>query len=103
MPAYLHLLDEERDHIAVIEGGRLLDLRRHALPPGRYLPLHAAGADQLRRRREAILEKDPTLRTFVRDRLAEGWTPNRMPDGSRPGAVCLPGHRARDSICMRII
>src|SRR5205807_4874259 len=34
--------------------------------------------------REAILEKDPTLRTFVRDRLAEGWAPNRSPDGSRP-------------------
>ena len=32
----------------------------------------AAGAYQLRRRREAILEKDQKLRTFVCDRLAEG-------------------------------
>src|SRR5437588_6865468 len=74
------------------EGGRPLDLRhlqrakstvsrelrRNALPSGRYSPLHAAGAYQLRRRREAILEKDPTLRTFVRDRLAEGWAPEQI-------------------------
>jgi IS30 family transposase len=54
------------------------ELRRNALPSGRYSPLHAAGAYQLRRRREAILEKDPTLRTFVRDRLAEGWAPEQI-------------------------
>jgi helix-turn-helix protein len=53
------------------------ELRRNALPSGRYSPLHAA-AYQLRRRREAILEKDPTLRTFVRDRLAEGWAPEQI-------------------------
>jgi len=91
MPAYSHLLDEERDQIAVC--GRPAtrsapfqrakstisrELRRNALPSGRYLPLHATGAYQLRRRREAILEKDPTLRTFVRDRLAEGWAPEQI-------------------------
>jgi IS30 family transposase len=54
------------------------ELRRNALTSGRYSPLHAAGAYQLRRRREAILEKDPTLRTFVRDRLAEGWAPEQI-------------------------
>jgi IS30 family transposase len=43
-----------------------------------YSPLHAAGAYQLRRRREAILEKDQKLRTFVCDRLAEGWTPEQI-------------------------
>src|SRR5205807_1550093 len=81
MPAYSHLLDEERDQIAVMRAaGRSIcaivgalqrakstvsrELRRNALPSGRYSPLHAAGAYQLRRRREAILEKDPTLRTF---------------------------------------
>ena len=30
------------------------------------------------RRREAILEKDQKLRTFVCDRLAEGWTPEQI-------------------------
>src|SRR5438132_12354821 len=94
MPAYSHLLDEERDQIAVMRAaGRSIcaiagalqrakstvsrELRRNA-PSGRYSPLHAAGAYQLRRRREAILEKDPTLRTFVRDRLAEGWAPEQI-------------------------
>ncbi len=54
------------------------ELRRNALSSGRYSPLHAAGAYQLRRRREAILEKDQKLRTFVCDRLAEGWTPEQI-------------------------
>jgi IS30 family transposase len=85
MPAYSHLLDEERDQIAVMRAaghsicaiaGALhrakstvsRELRRNVLPSGRYSPLHATGAYQLRRRHEAILEKVPTLRTFVRDR-----------------------------------
>jgi hypothetical protein len=42
------------------------------------LSLHAAGAYQLRRRREAAIERDRALRTFVRDRLAEGWTPEQI-------------------------
>ena len=95
MPAYSHLLDEERDQIAVMRAaGRSIcaiaralqrakstvsrELRRNALPSGRYSPLHSAGAYQLRRRREAILEKDHRLRTFVCDRLAEGWTPEQI-------------------------
>src|SRR5205807_5341335 len=72
MPAYSHLLDEERDQIAVMRAaGRSIcaiagalqrakstvsrELRRNALPSGRYSPLHAAGAYQLRRRREGDL------------------------------------------------
>src|SRR4030081_1729969 len=95
MPAYSQLFDEERDQNAVMRAaGRSIcaiagalqrakstvsrELRRNALPSGRYSPLHAAGAYQLRRRREAILEKDPTLRTFVRHRLAEGWDPEQI-------------------------
>jgi len=95
MPAYSHLLDQERDQIAVMRlAGHSIsaiaralqrakstvsrELRRNALPSGRYSPLHAAGAYQLRRRREAILEKDQTLKTFVYDRLAEGWTPEQI-------------------------
>ena len=40
------------------------------------MPLHAAGAYQLRR--EALIERDRALRTFVVDRLAEGWTPEQI-------------------------
>jgi len=54
------------------------ELSRNRLPSGRYSPLHAAGAYQLRRRREALIEKEPGLRTFVLDRLAEGWTPEQI-------------------------
>jgi IS30 family transposase len=54
------------------------ELQRNALPSGGYSPLHAAGAYQLRRRREAILEREGALRLFVRDRLAEGWTPEQI-------------------------
>jgi IS30 family transposase len=95
MPTYSHLADEERDQIAVMRAaghsvgavaralGRTKstvsrELRRNALPSGRYSPLHAAGAYQLRRRRGAILEKDHRLRSFVCDRLAEGWTPEQI-------------------------
>jgi transposase, IS30 family len=54
------------------------ELRRNALPLGGYSPLHAAGTYQLRRRREAILEREAALRLFVGDRLAEGWTPEQI-------------------------
>jgi hypothetical protein len=50
----------------------------NGLPSGRYSPLHAAGAYQLRRRRGALIERDRALRTFVVDRLAEGWTPEQI-------------------------
>jgi IS30 family transposase len=100
MPTYSHVLDEERDQIAVMRAaGRSIcaiaralqrakstvsrELRRNGLSSGRYSPLHAAGAYQLRRRREAILEKDRKLRTFVCDRLAEGWTPEQISGCSR--------------------
>ena len=68
------------------------ELRRNALPSGRYSPLHAAGAYQLRRRREAVLERICRLRDFVGDRLSEGWTPEQIAGGSRPAmsAACAP-------------
>lgn len=47
-------------------------------PSGRYSPLHPAGAYQLRRCRDSILEKDQGPRTFICDRLAEGWTPEQI-------------------------
>ena len=55
------------------------ELSRNRLPSGRYSPLHAAGAYQLRRRREAFnREKTEPCRSFVLDRLAEGWTPEQI-------------------------
>jgi len=54
------------------------ELQRNALPSGGYSPLHAAGGYQLRRQREAILERESDLRLFVGDRLAEGWTPEQI-------------------------
>ena len=95
MRGYSHLSDDEREQIGSLKvlghsigaTARAIrrpkstisrELSRNRLPSGRYSPLHAAGAYQLRRRREALIEKDRALRTFVLDRLAEGWTPEQI-------------------------
>ena len=54
--------------------------------------VHAAGAYQLRRRREALIERDRALRTFVVDRLAEGWTPEQISGWLKEetNVVCRP-------------
>ena len=95
MRSYSHLSEDERDQIGVWRAaGRSIgaiaralcrakttisrELQRNALPSGGYSPLHAAGAYQLRRRREAILEREAALRLFVGDRLAEGWAPEQI-------------------------
>jgi transposase, IS30 family len=95
MCCYLHLSEDERDQIAVLQAsGQSIgaiakalsrakstvsrELSRNSLPNGRYSPLLAAGAYQLRRRREAVIEKDQPLEAFVHDRLAEGWTPEQI-------------------------
>jgi IS30 family transposase len=106
MRCYSHLSDEEREQIGLAKAlghsigaiaqaiGRpkstvSRELSRNRLPSGRYSPLHAAGAYQLRRRREALIESDRALRTFVVDRLAEGWTPEQiagwLKGGNEPG------------------
>src|SRR4051794_17487292 len=112
MLGYSHLLDEERDQIAALTAaGRSIgaiakavgrakstvsrELRRNALPSGRYSPLYAAGAYQRRRRREAVLERDRRLRDFVCDRLAEGSTPGQIAGCLKAGHEC--GRRARGS------
>ena len=76
MRSYAHLSEDERDQIGVLRAaGRSMgaiaralgrakatisrELQRNALPLGGYSPLHAAGAYQLRRRREAILNERP--------------------------------------------
>jgi IS30 family transposase len=90
-----HLTPEERERLAAskAEGlslraiaGRLgraastvgRELRRNALPKGGYLPVHAEGCHRERRQRQAILERDERLGRFVRERLLEGWTPERI-------------------------
>ena len=95
MLRYSHLSDDERELIGLAKAlghsigaiaqaiGRpkstiSRELSRNKLPSGRYSPLHAAGAYQLRRRREALIERDRALRIFVVDRLAEGWTPEQI-------------------------
>src|SRR6478752_3137400 len=98
MRSYSHLSEDERDQIGVLQAagrsmgaiGRALgrakatisrELQRNALPLGGYSPLHAAGAYQLRRRREA-----PRTRgrfTSVRGGPASprDGRPNRSPVG----------------------
>jgi IS30 family transposase len=102
MGSYSHLSSEERDQLGIWRAaGRSMgaisrelgrsasticrELRRNALPSGRYSPLHADGAYRLRRRREAILERDPNLGHFVRDRLSEGSTPEQISGWLRAG------------------
>src|SRR4029079_11051841 len=94
MRCYSHLSDDEREQIGLAKAvghsigaiakaiGRpkstvSRELSRNKLPSGRYSPLHAAGAYQLRRRREARIERDRALRTFVVDRLPGGGAPAR--------------------------
>ena len=94
MRCYSHLSDDEREQIGLAKAvghsigaiakaiGRpkstvSRELLRNRLPSGRYSPLHAAGAYQLRR----LIERDRALRTFVVDRLAEGWTPSKFQAG----------------------
>src|SRR5215467_6312196 len=95
MRCYSHLSDDEREQIGLAKAvghsigaiakaiGRpkstvSRELSRNKLPSGRYSPLHAAGAYQWRRRREARIERDRALRTFVVDRPAEGWPPEQI-------------------------
>ena len=82
MRSYSHLSEDERDQIGVLRAaGRSMgaiaralgrakatisrELQRNALPLGRLAASAAAGAYQLRRRREAILEREGRL-TSVR-------------------------------------
>lgn len=95
MGEYTHLTSEERDRLAVLrsagvgiraaarELGRAAstigrEFRRNALPSGSYRPDHADGAYLLRRQRQAVLEREEPLRTFVVQRLSEGWTPEQI-------------------------
>jgi transposase, IS30 family len=115
MQSYSHLSEDERDQIGILRtAGQSMgpiaralcraktsisrELQRNALPSGGYSPLHAAGACQLRRRREAILERESDLRIFVRDRLAEGWTPEQISGWLKSGNE----PRLRDNLRLRL-
>ena len=117
MRCYSHLSDDERGQIGLARTlghsigaiaqaiGRpkstiSRELSRNKLPSGRYSPLHAAGAYQLRRRREALIERDRALRTFVVDRLAEGWTPERLAEGRKRTSPA--GRGLRDDLCLHL-
>src|SRR5262245_44500177 len=98
MRCYSHLSDDEREQIGLARAlghsigviaqaiGRpkstiSRELSRNKLPSGRYSPLHAAGAYQLRRRREALIERDapsgPSLSTASR----RGGPPSKFQAG----------------------
>ena len=95
MPSYSHLSSDERSEIALLAAAdhsisaiaRLLgrakstigrELKRNRLPKGRYSPRHADGAYLLRRQRQSAIEQDEALGRFVRNRLAEGWSPDQI-------------------------
>ena len=105
MRSYSHLSEDERDQIGVLRaGGRSMgaiaralgrakatisrELQRNALPSGGRSPLHAAGACQLRRRREAILEREAALRLF-----SHGLHGSRSPRGSQGKVPQKPSQR----------
>ncbi len=111
MPGYSHLTADERDRLADLKADGLSlgaiartlgratstisrELRRNALDSGAYRPHVAEGAYLLRRQRAAALETHAKLATYVRDRLAEGWSPEQIAGRLRLGietdlrAVC---------------
>lgn len=114
MKAYGHLTYEEREHIALlrVEGlcpsqiaqeigrppctvGR--ELKRNSNGDGGYRPMSAEGRYLARRHRDRILDADPALATFVRERLYEGWTPEQR-SASRPSMIgCTARHKSQRS------
>ena len=103
METYCHLSCEDRDQIAVLLAaghskasiaralGRAAstisrELKRNSLRSGRYSAQHADGAYMHRRQRNAVIERDERLAMFVRDRLAEGWSPQQISGWLRSGA-----------------
>ena len=102
MRGYSHLSDDEREQIGLLKVlghsisaiARALrrpkstisrELSRNRLPSGSYSPLHAAGAYQLRRRREALIEKD---RAMSSGRTIQ--TSAQPPSASRSRHTTLP-------------
>ena len=95
MRGYSHLSDDEREQIGLLKAlghsigaiARTLrrpkstisrELSRNRLPSGRYSPLHAAGAYQLRRRGEAFMRERPRLAELRSRPPRRGWTPEQI-------------------------
>ena len=102
MSGYTHLTSTERDRVAELKasghGVRAIardlarspstvsrELRRNAQESGAYRPDYADGSYLYRRQRPARLETDTALRTYVLDRLMEGWTPEQIAGRLRTG------------------
>ena len=120
MRCYSHLSDDEREQIGLAKAlghsigaiaqaiGRpkstiSRELSRNKLPSGRYSPLHAAGAYQLRRRREALIERDRALRTFVVDPPRGGVDPGanfRLAEGRK--RTSSAGRELRDDLRLHL-
>ncbi len=108
MGSYCHLSSDDREQIAILQAaghsnasiarqlGRCRstisrELRRNALPSGRYSALVADGAYLQRRQRRAVIERDEQLAGFVCQRLVEGWSPQQIAGWLKSGAE--PGLR----------
>ena len=102
METYRHLSCEDRDQIAILlvaghnnsSIARILgrspstisrELKRNSLQNGRDSAQIADGAYMHRRQRNAVIERDERLALFVRDRLAEGWSPQQISGWLRSG------------------
>ena len=100
MRCYSHLSDDEREQIGLGKAvghsigaiakaiGRpkstvSRELSRNKLPSGRYSPLHAAGAYQLRRRREARIEEIEPYGPSLSTGSQKGGPRSKFQAGSR--------------------
>ena len=96
MTRYKHLTQMEREKIAILKnegmGIRLIadsigkspstisrELSRNEAPPGQYWPDRAQKLYLSRRQKEAVLEKNKPLQTFVLEKLqCHGWSPEQI-------------------------
>ena len=95
MSEYDHLKSEERDRIAELKASGLgvnaiardlgrdkstisRELKRNSQDSGAYRPDYADGSYLYRRQRHLRLDQDERLRSYVVDRLVEGWTPEQI-------------------------
>src|SRR3954464_6319548 len=116
MSGATHLALEERERLAALKAEGLSlrgiaralgragstisrGLRRHALPRGGYLPVHAEGCYLDRRQRQAVLERDERLGVFFRERLLEGWTPEQIAGWLKRGEERGLGRVSVETIC----
>ena len=66
------------------------ELKRNSNQDGSYRPGSAEGRYFYRRQRDRLLDQNPDLAVFVRERLQEGWTPEQILGWLRAGNEALP-------------